>query len=98
MVPANVWRLKVPGRFCVAPRHPLCFGGPMRARLRRQRNDGSGAGAGRHEPFVTKIPSSRSPFLVTASGKYVNMADINFPTVDGPPPAPAGDRAAHDPD
>src|ERR1700694_3672941 len=43
-------------------------------------------------------PSSRSPFSVTTSGKYVNMADINFPAVDGAPPAPAGDRAARDPD
>src|ERR1700731_2660915 len=45
-----------------------------------------------------EIPSSRSPFSVATNGKYVNMADINFPTIDGPPPASAGDRAARDPE
>ena len=44
-----------------------------------------------------EIHSSRSPFSVKASEKYVNMADINFPTLDGPPSAAAGDRAARDP-
>jgi len=67
----------------------------MRARLRRQRNDGSGAGLADtirslRTPFVKK------PFLVATSGKYVNMADINFPTVDGSPPAAASDRASRD--
>jgi len=33
-------------------------------------------------------------FSVTSNAKYVNMADINFPTLDGPPAAAAGKRAA----
>src|SRR5450432_3820238 len=53
---------------------------------------------GRQIRFIRyEIHSSRSPFSVKASEKYVNMADINFPTVDGPPPAAAGDRAGRDP-
>jgi DNA-binding MarR family transcriptional regulator len=65
----------------------------MRARLRRQRNDGPGVGACSQDPFVTNS-SSRSPFSVSASEKYVNMADINFPAaVDAPPAAATGDRA-----
>ena len=69
----------------------------MRARLRRQRNDGSGAGQ-RTRSIRHELYSSRSPFSVTSSGKYVNMADINFPAIDAPPAAPAGGRAvrAHD--
>jgi DNA-binding MarR family transcriptional regulator len=43
-----------------------------------------------------EIHSSRSPISVTSNEKYVNMADINFPTVDGPPPAATGERAARD--
>src|SRR6202045_3209924 len=43
-----------------------------------------------------EIPSSRSPFSVATNGKYVNMADINFPIVEGSPRAPAGDRVARD--
>src|SRR6195256_2596822 len=40
--------------------------------------------------------SSRYPFLVTANRKYVNMADINFPTVDDPPAALPGVRTERD--
>src|ERR1700704_1877298 len=40
--------------------------------------------------------SSRYPFLVTANRKYVNMADINFPTVDDPPAALPGVRSERD--
>jgi DNA-binding MarR family transcriptional regulator len=43
-----------------------------------------------------EILRRESLFLVTTSGKYVNMADINFPAVDGPPAAAAGDHAARD--
>jgi DNA-binding MarR family transcriptional regulator len=67
----------------------------MRARLRRQCNDGSGAGpAGTIVRYG--IRSSRRLYLVATSGKYVNMADINFPAV-GEPPA-AGERAAREPE
>src|SRR6195256_771499 len=40
--------------------------------------------------------SSRYPFLVTANRKYVNMADINFPTVDDPPATLPGVRSERD--
>ena len=59
----------------------------MRARLRGWCNDDLGNGAGQHDPLVLIALS------VTGTVKYVNMADINFPTVDDPQPAAAGDRA-----
>ena len=43
-----------------------------------------------------EIHSSRSPFSVTTNAEYVNMADINFPAVDGPPPTAAGGHAVRD--
>jgi len=46
------------------------------------------SGSIRCEFLVTK------PFSVPSIGKYVNMADINFPAVDAPPAVAAGDRAA----
>src|SRR6202790_3480810 len=46
------------------------------------------SGSIRCESLVTK------PFSVPSIGKYVNMADINFPAVDSPPAVAAGDRAA----
>jgi DNA-binding MarR family transcriptional regulator len=58
----------------------------MRARLRRQCNDGSGAGPA-DTIFRYENRSSRSLFSVTTIGKYVNMADINFPAVADPPSA-----------
>jgi DNA-binding MarR family transcriptional regulator len=63
----------------------------MRARLRGLRNAPSsastGSGAG-HETIVSSLLS------VTSSAKYVNMADINFPSLDGPASAAAPGRAA----
>ena len=44
--------------------------------------------------FVTK--PTRTPFSVATNGKYVNMADINFPTIEDPAPAGKGDRAARE--
>src|SRR6202161_2297052 len=41
-------------------------------------------------------PFARSPFSVPTNGKYVNMADINFPAVDDPPPTTTGERAARE--
>jgi DNA-binding MarR family transcriptional regulator len=37
-------------------------------------------------------------FSVTNDAKYVNMTDINFPTLDGPPAAATGKRAATEAD
>ena len=45
--------------------------------------------------FVTK-PIRTKPFSVATNGKYVNMADINFPAVDNPPPTTTGERAARE--
>jgi DNA-binding MarR family transcriptional regulator len=48
------------------------------------------AGAGR-ETIVSSLLS------VTSSAKYVNMADINFPDLEGAPGATAPERAAREP-
>jgi DNA-binding MarR family transcriptional regulator len=69
----------------------------MRARLRRQRNDGPVLGPAVRIHIVT-IPFVTSPFSVPTSEKYVNMADINFPAVEASPATAAGDRAARDND
>jgi DNA-binding MarR family transcriptional regulator len=67
----------------------------MRARLRRKRNDGPVRG--RQARSVRYEILRRESFIsVAINGKYVNMADINFPVIDGRPAAVAGDRAAED--
>jgi DNA-binding MarR family transcriptional regulator len=54
-------------------------------------------GAGRHAIVRYENPFVTTPLLVATIGKYVNMADINFPAVGGPS-APAGERAAREPE
>jgi DNA-binding MarR family transcriptional regulator len=53
-------------------------------------------GVGRDDPLVTKSFVTK-PFSVTTSGKYVNMADINFPAIDTSAAA-AGVRAGREAD
>jgi DNA-binding MarR family transcriptional regulator len=68
----------------------------MRARLRRQRNNGSLAGPVVTDAFVRKSVRHESLISVTTNRKYVNMADINFPALDDPPAAVPGNRAGRD--
>ncbi len=49
------------------------------------------------DKFVTK-PTRTKPFSVATNGKYVNMADINFPTVRDPARAGTGDRTVREPE